>query len=248
MPVVRVKTEILLRAKYIGESIDSDGVKWLRWMLFWDPIVKGPIGSAIFTRVQYKLYRYDERGNETFFAVIEDNDRIEVKLKPEEVEKYKYKIEADAYRPDGTYVPFYSTTQISLKTQIPEYPQSPEFVDRFQNADPGPVVYDELLTDKSVTLLWLPPITGEGEIDTDVYYDLYLCDNINDINLDNLPPLTKKIVSNVRMGSQNQVKELNTGRIIGYRYEITNLRPNTVYYVVMVAKRIISSKVKTENT
>ena len=237
LPVVRVKTEIILRAKFIGESIDNDGVKWHRWMLFWDPIVKGPIGGSVFTRVQYKLYRYDEYGNETFFAVIEDNDRIEVKLKPEEVEKYKYKIEADAYRPDGSYVPFYSTTQISLKTQIPEYPASPEFVDRFENADPEPLVFDELLTDKNATLLWLPPITGEGNIDTDVYYDLYLCDNINDVNMDNLPPLTKKIGSNIRMGAQNQVRELHTGRVIGYRYEISDLRPNTVYYIVMVAKK-----------
>ena len=171
------------------------------------------------------------------FLVIEDNDRIEVKLKPEEVEKYKYKIEADAYRPDGSYVPFYSTTQISLKTQIPEYPASPEFVDRFENADPEPLVFDELLTDKNATLLWLPPITGEGNIDTDVYYDLYLCDNINDVNMDNLPPLTKKIGSNIRMGAQNQVRELHTGRVIGYRYEISDLRPNTVYYIVMVAKK-----------
>ena len=55
-------------------------------MLFWDPIVKGPIGSTIFTRVVYKLYRYDALGNETFFAVIEDNDRIEIKIKSEDVE------------------------------------------------------------------------------------------------------------------------------------------------------------------
>jgi len=237
LPVVRVKTEIILRARYLGETIDADGVQWLRWMLFWDPIVKGPIGNTVFTRVQYKLYRYDEKGNETLFAVVEDNDRIEIKIRPEDVEKYKYKIEADAYRPDGTYVPFYSSTKISLKTQIPEYPTSPEFVDRFQNADPGPVVFDELLTDRSATLLWLPPITGEGGIDTEVYYDLYLCENINEVDLEALPPLTKRIASNISIGAQNQVRELNTGKIIGYRYEITGLKPNTVYYAVLVAKK-----------
>ena len=74
--------------------------------------------------------------------MIEDNDRIEIKIKSEDVEKYKYKIEADAYRADGSYVPFYSTTQLSLKTQIPEYPASPEFVDAFQNAHPTPLVFE----------------------------------------------------------------------------------------------------------
>lgn len=237
LPVIRVKTEIILRAKYLGETVDSDGTKWLRWMLFWDPIVKGPIGNTTFTRVEYKLYRYDEAGNETFFAVIEDNDRIEVKLKPEDIDKFMYKIEADAYKPDGSYVPFYSTTKISLKTQIPEYPASPEFVDAFQNADPNPIVFEELLTDSSVTLLWRAPVTGEGGIDTDVYYDIYLCDNVNDIDFENLPPLTKKIGSNIRMGAQNEVREKNTRKVIGYRYEINWLEPNTVYYVVMVAKK-----------
>lgn len=237
LPVVRVKTEILLRAKYLGESIDKDEVKWLRWMLFWDPIVKGPIGSTIFTRVVYKLYRYDALGNETFFAVIEDNDRIEIKIKSEDVEKYKYKIEADAYRADGSYVPFYSTTQLSLKTQIPEYPASPEFVDAFQNAHPTPLVFEDMLTDSSATLLWLAPITGEGIIDTEVYYDLYLCDNVNDVDLENPPPLTKKIGSNLRMGANNEVRDMNTQKVIGYRYEVNWLEPNTVYYVVMIAKK-----------
>lgn len=237
LPVITVKTEIILRAQYLGESVDSDGTQWVRWMLLWDPIIKGSIGNTTFTKVMYKLYRYDEDGNETLFAVVEDNDRIEIKLKPEDVEKYKYKIEADAYRADGSYVPFYSSTRISLETQIPEYPESPEFVDVFENADPEPLVSDELLTGKSATLLWLPPVTGEGEIDTDVYYDIYLCDSIDDVDLENLPPLTKKIASNISMGNQNQVKEIKTGRIIGYRYEITNLEPNTVYYVVMVAKK-----------
>lgn len=238
LPVIRVKTEIILRARYLGESIEEGDVRWQRWMLMWDPIIKGSIGNTTFTKVQYKLYRYDENGNETLFAEVKDNDRIEIKLKTEEVEKYKFKIEADAYMADGTYVPFYSSTQISLKTQIPEYPVSPEFVDRIDNADPKPLVFEELLTDKSATLLWLPPVTGEGKIDTDVYYDLYLCDSVNDIDLDNLPPLTKKIGSNIIIGAQNRVFQLNTtDKVIGYRYEISNLKPNTVYYAVLVAKK-----------
>ncbi|ANX00438.1 hypothetical protein CSTERLE_01940 [Thermoclostridium stercorarium subsp. leptospartum DSM 9219] len=244
LPVVRVKTEIVLKAQYLGETIDGDGVKWLRWMLLWDPIVKGSIGNVTFTKVQYKLYRYDENGNETLFAVVEDNDRIEVKIRPEDVDKYKYKIEADAYRPDGTYVPFYSSTKISLKTQVPEYPVSPEFVDRFDNADPEPLYFDDLLTETSATLLWLPPVSGEGGIDADVYYDLYLCESINDVDLDVLPPITKRIASNIIIGEQNRVKELNTGRVIGYRYTITNLKPNTTYYAVLVAKKnfLVESK------
>ncbi len=236
LPVVRIKTEILLRAKYLGESVDSEGTH-LRWMLFWDPIVKGSIGKATFTRVEYKLYRYDEAGKETFFAVIENNDRIEVKLRAEDVEKYKYKIEADAYREDGSYVPFYSTTQVSLKTQVPEYPESPEFVDDFQMDDSTQLVFDDLLTGNSATLLWLAPITGEGDIDAEVYYDVYLCDNVNDVDVEYPPPLTKRIASNIVMGTENEVRDLETERILGYRYEINLLEPNTVYYVVMVAKK-----------
>ena len=110
-------------------------------------------------------------------------------------------------------------------------------MDAFQNAHPTPLVFEDMLTDSSATLLWLAPITGEGIIDTEVYYDLYLCDNVNDVDLENPPPLTKKIGSNLRMGANNEVRDMNTQKVIGYRYEVNWLEPNTVYYVVMIAKK-----------
>ncbi|NLN64579.1 MAG: fibronectin type III domain-containing protein [Clostridiaceae bacterium] len=229
IPVVRVKTEILLRAKKMGETGEN-----VRWMLFWDPIIKGPIGSSIFTRVEYRLYRYDTLGNETFFALITDRDRYEMNLKQEDVVNYKYKIEAVAYKNDGGTVSFYSSAPVSLKEQIPEYPASPEFVSSFPKADPVPLVYDELVTDSSATLLWLVPETGEGKVDTDIYYDLYLVEDLRDINS---LPVTKKIGSNLTMGRENEVRELESGRLIGYRYDIKQLNSNAVYYAVMVAKK-----------
>lgn len=229
IPVARVKTEILLRAKKMGET--TDGV---RWMLFWDPIIKGAIGSTTFTRVEYKLYRYDTAGIETFFALVTDKDRYEMNLKPSDVEKYKYKIEAVAYKSDGGTVPFYSTTQVSLKEQIPEYPASPEFVSGFPTADPLPLVYDDLMTEGSATLLWLAPQTGEGKVDADIYYDLYLVENLEDMNT---LPATKRIGTNLTMGAQNEVRELETGKLIGYRYPINQLKSNAIYYAVMIAKK-----------
>ncbi|HEY8500017.1 MAG TPA: fibronectin type III domain-containing protein, partial [Clostridia bacterium] len=177
LPVVRVKTEILLRAKKMGET--SDGV---RWMLFWDPIIKGSIGSTTFTKVEYKLYRHDKAGNTTFFALVIDRDRFEMILKPEDVEKYTYSIEAVAYKPDGSTVPFYSSTKVALVEQIPEYPTAPEFVKSFPTADPAPLVFDDLLTSNSATLLWRVPVSGDGKVDTEVYYDLYLVDEIDEMN------------------------------------------------------------------
>ena len=58
------------------------------------------------------------------------------------------------------------------------------------------MVYDELVTDSSATLLWLVPETGEGKVDTDIYYDLYLVEDLRDIN--SLP--RQKIGSNLTMG------------------------------------------------
>lgn len=229
LPVISVKTEIILKAKKMGETRDA-----IRWMLFWDPIIKGSLGSTTFTRVEYKLYRYDETGKETFFALITDKDRYEMNLSPEDVQKYKYKVEAVAYKPDGSSVPFYSTTRVALTEQIPENPAAPEFVSGFPTADPKPLVFDELLTDRSATLLWTAPYTGEGKVDTEIYYDLYLVENIDDMKT---LPLTKKIASNLSMGTNNQVREMETGKLIGYQYTINNLKPNSIYYCVMIAKK-----------
>lgn len=229
IPVIRVKTEIVLRAKKMGETDDG-----IRWMLFWDPIVKGSIGSTNFTRVEYKLYRYDAVGVETFFALVTDSDRYEMNLTQEEAEKYRYKIEAIAYRPDGGTVPFYSTALISLEEQIPQFPASPEFVSSFPTADPAPLVFDDLLTDTSATLLWLAPVTGDGELDTEVYYDLYLVDSIDDLST---LPVTKRIGTNLTMGVENEVRDLSTRKIIGYKYKINQLKSNSIYYAVMIAKK-----------
>ncbi len=229
IPVVKVKTEILLRAKKMGET--TDGV---RWMLFWDPIIKGAIGSTTFTRVEYKLYRTDTAGVETFFALVTDKDRYEMNLKPADVDKYKYKIEAVAYKPDGSTVPFYSTTQVSLKEQIPEYPSSPEFVSSFPKASPAPLIYDELVTATSATLLWAIPQTGEGRLDTEVYYDLYLVENLEDMSA---LPINKRIGANLTMNADQEVRELETGKLIGYKYKISQLRSNSIYYAVMIAKK-----------
>jgi len=229
IPVVKVKTEILLRAKKMGETTDS-----IRWMLFWDPIIKGGIGSSTFTKVEYKLYRIDAAGRETFFALITDKDRYEMNLKPEDVDKYKYKVEAVAYKTDGGTVPFYSTTAISLKEQIPEFPASPEFVSMFQTAAPEPVIFDDLVTSSSATLLWRAPQTGEGKLDTEVYYDLYLVENLEDMKN---PPITKRIASNLIMTAGNEVRELETNKLLGYKYQINQLRSNSIYYAVLYAKK-----------
>lgn len=229
LPVIKVKTEIILKAKKMGETSDN-----IRWMLFWDPIIKGAIGDSTFTKVEYKLYRYDQTGKETFFALITDKDRYEMNISPADVEKYKYKIEAVAYKPDGSSVPFYSATRVALIEQIPENPAAPEFVSGFPTADPAPVYFDELLTSNSATLLWIAPYTGNGKVDTDIYYDLYLVENTEDIK--NLP-VTKKIGTNLSMTQNNEIRDKDTGKLIGYRYSLNNLRPNAIYYCVMIAKK-----------
>ncbi len=213
----------------MGETSTS-----IRWMLFWDPIIKGAIGSTTFTHVEYKLYRYDKQGHGTFIALITDRDRYEINLSPGDEEKYTYKIEALAYKPNGSTVPFYSNTQVSLKEQIPEYPASPDFVTGFPNASPNPLVFDELLTDSEATLLWTVPVTGEGKVDNEIYYDLYIVDRIEDIEE---LPLTKKVGSNLSMSSQNEVGEKDTGKLIGYRYTVGGLKSNSTYYAVMLARK-----------
>jgi len=74
--------------------------------------------------------------------------------------------------------------------------------------------------------LWKVPTRGDGQIDTDIMYDIWLVD---DPNLIDNPPEGRKIASNISMGSSNYVISGDT--VIGYKYVVSNLTPNSTYYL-----------------
>lgn len=224
---VTIKTDILLKAQKVGYNNEGDTI----WKLFWNPIVKG----STFTRVDYELYRYINNDPEGYlFRLIPEIDSYQITVKKGDTNTYSFKIDAKAYVP-GSAAPieFRSNNKVELKEQIPQQPQAPEIVDAFPEADP-PLYYDDFLTAFGASVFWRAPKTGEGDVDSDITYDIYLVDNIEYVNS---PPSNYKIASDLLMSESNYIRDARTNKIIGYRYNLEGLKSNSTYYFIIYAKK-----------
>ena len=224
---VTIKTDILLKAQKVGYNNEGDTI----WRLFWNPIVKG----NTFTRVDYELYRYVNNDPEgKLYRLIPELDNYQITIKKGDTNTYSFRIDAKAYAP-GSEVPvdFRSNNKVELKEQIPQYPQAPEIVDSFP-PDDSDLKYDDFLTPFSASIFWKPPKTGEGLIDHNVTYDIYLLEDIQHVQN---PPSNYKIASDLTVNEANMIRSNATGEIIGYRYNLTGLKSNSTYYFAIYAKK-----------
>lgn len=225
---ISIKTDILLKASKVGYTSNGDVI----WKLFWNPIVKG----NTFARVDYELYRYTNNQSEPqLFRLIPDVDSYQITIAKNDTNNYSFKMDAKAYA-QGSQIPveFHSNNKVALKEQIPQQPAAPDISDSFPNADPDPLLYDDLLTPNSATVMWKAPMTGDAQVDRDVTYDIYL---VEDISLVANPPGNLKIASDLTMGTANEIKDKLTGKVIGYKYSLATLKSNATYYFVIYAKK-----------
>jgi hypothetical protein len=228
IPAVTIKTDILLQAAKIGYTNEGDTI----WKLSWNPIVKG----SSFTRVDYELYRYtNDSLTGQLFRLIPDKDNYQIIIGKDDTNTYSFRVDAKAYAP-GNPVPveFRSNSKVELKEQIPEQPAAPEINDYFPTAAPGPLRYDDLLTSSTASVMWNVCYTGDGFVDTGITYDIYLVSDIREVPA---PPGDRKIASDLAMGESNLIRDINTGEILGYKYDLVGLVSNSTYYFVIYAKK-----------
>lgn len=224
---VTIKTDILLNAQKVGYNNEGDTI----WNLFWNPIVMG----STFTKVDYELYQYVNDGPEgKLYILIPDEDNYQITIKKGDTNSYSFRIDAKAYTPGSVAsIDFRSNNKVELKEQIPQQPQAPEIVDTFTKAEP-PVDYEDLLTSFKATVFWKAPYTGEGFIDDNVTYDIYLVEDIQYVT--DPPPSNYRIASDITMSKANEIKD-NEGKVLGYKYDIEGLKSNSTYYFVIYAKK-----------
>lgn len=225
---VTIKTDILLKAQRVGFTNTGDII----WKLFWNPIVKG----STFTKVNYELYRYtnsDLTGQ--LYRLIPEKDSYQIIIPKNDTNIYSFRVDAKAYPPNSDNpVEFRSNARVSLKEQVAQQPEAPEFVDVFSQADPD-LKYEDLLTSTTAAVMWKAPYTGEGMVDTDVTYDIYLVDDIK--NISDTMASNYKIASDLSMTESNAIRHEVSGAIIGYRFDLVGLKSNANYYFVIYAKK-----------
>lgn len=217
-------------AKTTKMSVTEEGAIW---KLEWSPVVTGLADSSV--KVLYQIYR--GRGTagsiEQYMASVDDTTFF-LTLQPGE-ENYYYIIKAIVTSNGQELYPGIriQSQRIYVKeSEVPSTPAVPELVPEFSNADEIIISYESELKPDSATILWKAPLKGDGEVDTAITYDIWL---INDPNMLEDPPEGTKIASSIKMNESNFV--MSGTKLLGYKYTINDLIPNSTYYFRIVAKK-----------
>jgi len=228
--VVAVSSYIL--AKTTKMSSTSEGTIW---KIEWNPVVTGLNTGDV--EVSYHIYRgiLDSNDFPNYVAAVDDTVFITT-LSPEDENNYYFIIRAFVTRNGEELYPgikIESDKIIIKESEVPSSPSKPELVNEFKGRRDDIIIsYDDQLKPDEATILWRLPETGKGEIDTNIRYDIWLIEDPNTI--DN-PALENKVADSVKMTQQNYV--LDGSNLIGYKYVLSNLNPNSVYYFRVIAKK-----------
>ena len=226
---VKASSFILVKTSRVASS--DMGVIW---KLEWSPVVTGLSSSGI--NVAYQIYR-GTIGSNTLAQYMAETDGTNffVTLPQGEVKQY-FLIRAVATK-DGEDVykgiRIESDQIIVEEQETPTTPTAPEIVDLFERVAGDAIIsYDKELTSTSATILWRAPLKGNGELDSDVTYDIWL---VTDPNTLDAPFDNEKIASDLMVGSGNHI--INNEKVIGYKYRVEGLTQNSTYYFKIVAKK-----------
>lgn len=204
------------------------------WKLQWSPVVTGLGDNA---KVTYYIYK-GSAGSGTldqYMAAVDDTTFF-ITLNKDENNYYIIKAVVTIDGKDVYPGIKIQSDKIYVKeSEVPANPAAPEIVSEIKNAGTPVITYTGELKPRSATILWKAPRKATGEIDTDVVYDIWL---VSDPNLIENPPDSSKIASSLKMGESNYVRA-NTAQsaILGYKYVLNGLTPNSTYYFKIVAKK-----------
>lgn len=225
--VVAVSSYILARTtKMSVDPVTGNAI----WKLEWSPVVTGLSGSDI--KITYQIYRgTGTSGSIEQYMASKDDTTFFLTVAPGE-EHYYYVIKAIVTRNGQNLYPGISITSPKIyirESEVAAKPAVPELVPELSDAA---MVVREEIKPTEATILWRAPRKGNGEVDSEVMYDIWL---VTDPNLINNPPAGSKIASDLKMGQGNFVMSGNI--LLGYKYTIRDLLPNTTYYLKIVAKK-----------
>jgi hypothetical protein len=220
------------------------------WRLDWSPVVTGLNNAGI--NVTYQIDKYDENGAPQ--PMLLESGTTTFILIPKGTGSNYFRIRANV---TINGVPLYpsnikiESAKILIKDlEVPTTPATPEIVNKFvdptvNNGRPiisyediyystPPVLFKGELTANSATVLWRTPRKANGDVDTDVMYDIWL---ISDPNLIDNPPNNSKVATSIKMTSSNYIMDGVSAQPVGYKFKVSNLIQHSTYYFKIVAKK-----------
>lgn len=204
------------------------------WKLEWSPVVTGLNSSDV--KITYYIYRGDTSSGDIprHIGTVDDTNFF-VTLPPKDNGVY-FIIRAVVTKNGENYYPginIESDKVIIKESEVSYKPAAPEFVEEFVDKAGNVVInYNNELEPRSASILWRAPKKADGTIDDDITYNIWLTD---DPNLIDNPPEASKVASGFKATSGNYI--LIGKEIAGYKYKLSGLIPNQVYYLKMEAQR-----------
>jgi hypothetical protein len=228
--VVAASSFILARATKM-HSTDSGVI----WRLDWSPVVTGLDSSDI--KVSYQIYKGETDSGDLPrpIGTVDDTNFL-VTISPGEDSVY-FIIRALITKNGENYYPgitIESDKIIIRESEVPYRPAAPEFVEEFTDKLGNVIInYNNELTPRSAVIMWRAPKKADGSIDEDIVYNIWLTDNPDNISN---PPDSAKVATGLKITPENYIIDENN--IVGYKYELTGLIPNKVYYYKIEAEKI----------
>lgn len=225
---VATSSFILVKTTKLSTS-DSGTV----WRLDWSEVAV----SFQDIKITYQLYKVNSKTNNLpqYMLSVDDNSTY-ITVPPDETDSY-YIIRAlvtdplgnDIYKDWGVKI---ESDRVYLREmEVPTTPASPELVDKLESAGTTVITYEGELKPDRATLLWKAPRKGNGDIDSDILYDMWL---ITDPQKIDHPDESSKIAENVKV---SDTLVYSGTEIVGCKYVINVLAPNSTYYFKIVAKK-----------
>lgn len=227
--VIMVSSFIIARTSKISETEEGS-----IWRFDWSAVVTG-LSSTDMT-ISYQIFRGNVENNDVpqYMASVDDTNFF-ITLSPGE-NRYYYTIIASITKNGEDVYPGIKikSDRILLNEQdIITTPGVPDITDLFERVTGDTIIsYEDELKPNSATVLWRVPQKGDGSIDTEISYDIWLIDNPN--LLDN-PPESNRIERDFKPSSANFI--INGTDIKGYKYTVSNLTANSTYYFKIIAKK-----------
>lgn len=206
----------------IRTEINRISSEW--WKLEWNPITNTDLSED--DQILYKVIRSVDGDLEKEIAGTKDTNLL-VKVPTENT---YFIIQADLVSQIGTNLSVVSEKIYAAEEEIVAVPPVPQILD-------GSTEQHTEVGSNDITLLWEAPYSNIGNLDTDVYYDIWVLENSADIDNGAINPTVKDLTVGESDYVYEKIGNVTGDRIIAFKHTLSNLDPNTVYYIKIVAKK-----------
>jgi len=206
----------------IRTEINKTSSDW--WKLEWNAITNTNLGEN--EEVLYKVIRSVDGDLEKEIAGTKDTSLL-VKVPSDNT---YFRIQADLVSQLGGTISVISDKISAKEEDVIAVPPVPQILD-------DPTQQHTQIGSDNINLLWEAPYLPTGEIDTNVFYDIWVLKNSVDIDNGSLSPTIADLKVGVTDYVYEKIGNMTGDRVIGFKHMLSKLEPNTVYYLKMIAKK-----------